>query len=139
MHNYLHRRVMIVDDSKLDRFIATSAIERNEFAEEIVSFGSGIDALEYLHSLKNPSLCPEVIFLDINMPVMNGFEFLNDYMKLPPSIQKRSSIIMISSSESSDDFRKIKAYPCIEMFFSKPFSPSILTTIRKHDEAKSVH
>ena len=134
MANYLYKKAMIIDDSKLDRFISTSAIERNQFAEEISNFNSGVEALTYLQSLNSTDAFPEIIFLDINMPVMNGFDFLDNYMKFPADVKKRCSIVMISSTESSEDFDRIKTYPCVHMFFSKPFSEKILNSIRKNVE-----
>lgn len=130
MSSYLYKKAMVIDDSKLDRYICTAAIERNFFAEEISNFNSGVEALDYLKTLDSPDAFPEIIFLDINMPVMNGFDFLDSYLKLPKQAQEHCNVVMISSSESSEDFKRLKSYPCVQMFFSKPFSNSILNTIR---------
>ena len=137
MKKYLYNRVMIIDDSKLDRFISTNVIKMNSFAEEISVFNSATSALAHLKSIvelmsvvNSPDIFPEIIFLDINMPVMNGFDFLDNYINFPESVRKNCNVIMISSTKSHEDFDRISTYPPVRLFFNKPLSESILYDIR---------
>ena len=96
MKNNLYERVMIIDDSHLDQYISKKVLEKNLFAENISVFSAATSAVEHLNSLINyPNEFPEIIFLDINMPVMDGFDFVENYMKLPASLQNNCKIIML--------------------------------------------
>src|SRR3569833_146624 len=91
----MYHTVMVVDDSKLELFLAETMIRNSMFAKETISFSSGDEALEYLALNKEqPDKLPEVIFVDIYMPVMSGFDFLDKYMQLPDAARSGSKIIM---------------------------------------------
>src|SRR5690348_6219281 len=94
-----YKKVMVVDDELADRIMARKVMTRYAFAEEVIVLESAVDALEYLSDpATDPEQLPGLIFLDINMPEMTGFEFLDEYNKLPEPIKQRCIIVMLSSS-----------------------------------------
>jgi len=130
---------MIIDDSHLDRFISQKVIERNHFSQNISVFSSATAAIEHLNNLVNTQgEFPQIIFLDINMPVMDGFGFVESYMRLPANLQETCKIVMISSTNSAEDFARISRYPAISLFYSKPLSEKILGNIRECFGAQGV-
>jgi len=91
---------MIVDDDEIDGFVTKRLIEDNHFAEKLIAFMNAKDALEYLKANENnPDELPSIIFLDIIMPVMDGFGFLEEFDKMSDVIRKKSKIILLSTSK----------------------------------------
>lgn len=129
--NYSYHKVMIVDDAKIDRFLAERVISKYSFAEEVVSVDSAMSALDYLnvHGSDHNSL-PDVIFLDINMPEMSGFDFLAEYHKLPEDIKSRCIIVMLSSSLHPEDREMALQSPYVCQFMNKPITEEKLRGIR---------
>lgn len=124
--------VMIIDDNKIDLYINSQAIIRSRFAQNILEYSSAVDALKYLRlHCNNLSLIPDVIFVDIYMPEMSGFEFMKAYDTLPETIKKHSKVYIISSSIDKQDINRAKADSNIIAFHEKPLSRSFLETIQK--------
>lgn len=108
------KSIMVIDDSEADQFLASSVIE--EFDPQIVVFQT-YDGQEALNMLEVLNKQPDVIFLDVNMPVMNGHEFLEIYSRQ----ENRSSIIiMLTTSDHDKDREQSGAYDCVKQYINKP-------------------
>src|SRR6187397_1992235 len=99
--------VMLVDDNELDNFINKKLVEGDSFASETTIHTSGESALEYLKGYASESSrIPDLIFLDIMMPEMDGFAFLDAFDKLPDSVKSKCRIVMLSTSDSFKDLNR---------------------------------
>ncbi|GAB3532153.1 response regulator [Pontibacter brevis] len=127
------KKVVLVDDDQVNNFVCESIIRNEKFADEIISFDWAEDALDYLReeSDKGVASFPELIFLDINMPGMDGWTFINEYRKLPEEATANCSLFMLSSAVDRKDILTAKSNDEVKEFFSKPLSPEILNIIRE--------
>lgn len=120
------KRILLVDDDPIQNLINTKLLKRLEFSEETSVAMNGKDAFdEYLMDGDN---LPEIIFLDINMPILNGWEFLDllnshDLNKLP-------KIYMLTSSISPEDVNKSENHPLVTGYFTKPLSLDKLSELK---------
>jgi len=130
---FCFKRVMMIDDDHVCRLLTERMFRKYDFAGEIISCESGIEALNYLST--NQCLLPDLIFLDINMPEMDGFEFLEKFDKLNKEIKEHPSIIILTSSEDSEDVKKAEENKYVNLFLTKPLTNIKLETIKvaKHN------
>ena len=121
---------MLIDDDFATNLYHKIVIEECKCTQNIVVKNSGEDALEYLKipfDEANPK--PNVIFLDINMPRMNGWEFLEAYKELPTAQRADNVVVMLSTSSNPDDLDRAKADPYIKDYRSKPITVQMLEEI----------
>src|ERR1043165_663450 len=97
------KKVLLIDDTYVDRYIAERNLIKYGIADEVISKDSARSALNYLASLEGaPEMLPNLIFLDIRMPEIDGFGFLDEYEKFPDSIRKNCIVMMLSTSLNPD-------------------------------------
>jgi CheY-like chemotaxis protein len=126
-----NKRVMLVDDDEITNLINTAVLTRTYDKDDVIAYTRGEEALTYLKQLVQFSIekIPGVIFLDINMPSMDGWEFLDEFQKLPGEPLKKCKIFILSSSIDLEDVEKSKEYPVVQDFISKPLTLTKLKTI----------
>ncbi|MBK9414633.1 MAG: response regulator [Bacteroidetes bacterium] len=126
-----YKRVMIIDDTYVDRYIAERNLLKYEFAEEVIVKESADEALAYLKSIgQNDELIPELIFLDIRMPDIDGFGFLKEYETLSPYIKSHCIIIMLSTSLNPEDHNLAASSPYVREFINKPLDRTKIEELR---------
>jgi CheY-like chemotaxis protein len=111
----------IVDDDKVFHLTTQLLIEEKELKDNVLIFHNGKEAIEYIRSNKNSSQqLPDVILLDLYMPVMDGWDFLEEYLPLRNELGKDISIYVVSSSIDQDDLKRAYAISEIKNYFIKP-------------------
>jgi CheY-like chemotaxis protein len=131
MSEYKYNCVMLIDDSEIDNMVNAHILSKNNIAKNIIVHSSANDALNYLSKIASDDsvVIPDVILLDINMPIMNGFGFLLEFEKFDESLIKNIKVVMLTSSVDPNDIRRSKEYKTVEAFISKPLSLEHLNTI----------
>jgi CheY-like chemotaxis protein len=118
---------MLIDDSEIDNFINLKMLEGCNFAERVYVHTNGRSALEFLKNIermgeKEISLFPEVIFLDLNMPIMDGYQFADEFEKIPDLLKAKTKIVVLTTSLNPQDTEKSKKYPQIISYINKPLT-----------------
>ena len=123
--------VMLVDDNDTDNFISKRIIEITNFAIQVEVKGSGKAALDYLReNQENPEKLPSIIFLDINMPIVDGFVFLYEFEKFNEIVRNKCRVIILSSSDNKRDIDKIVNNNYVIKFITKPLTEIALDEIK---------
>jgi CheY-like chemotaxis protein len=116
--------ILLVDDDEINNFISIKLIKKAVDNADIKACLNGRFAIDELSEIQkeDPNKLPDYILLDINMPIMNGWEFLDEYKRLHIDPLGKSKIYIISSSVFSNDISKARSYPLVRNFVSKPLS-----------------
>jgi len=124
---YNKPNVLLIDDNETDNLISRKVLETAGFADSIHVCTSGKSALEYLENrLVEPEKLPDLLFLDINMPLVDGFLFLEEFEKLAARTKKNMEVIVLSSSDSAEDINNMAGYPSVIKFITKPMTSGIV-------------
>jgi len=128
-------KILFIDDDPITLMLCKMVISKSFFSKEIVTAKNGEEALQYFNKLKqvnsnDQSTKPQLIFLDLNMPVMGGWEFLDSFSTSDYSEYNNTKVIILSSTIDPEDLEKSKKYPMVIDFLSKPISKEMLEYIR---------
>lgn len=124
------KKVMLIDDNEIDLKINSKIISLAKLFEEIIICQSGEESLDYLHRhINQPEKLPNFILLDIQMPEMDGFEFLEHYKILPKAFTNRCPVAMLSSTLDFGDIKRAEANVYVVKLLKKPLLPTELAAL----------
>ena len=113
----------IIDDDKIYVNLVKKIIEIKHLSENLLIFKNGLEALEYfkviLTNMSEEKL-PDIIFLDLNMPVMDGWEFLGEFIKIKNNFDKKITLYVVSSSIDPRDLERAKSFNMVTDYLIKP-------------------
>lgn len=120
-------KIILIDDNEATNFLHKKILQKENFSKEILTFQMGQQALDYLAEEKNK--VPELLFVDINMPTMDAWEFLEGFDTLSRKEKKEIKIILLTTSLSPQDEKKISELSNVERIMMKPLSEELLKQI----------
>jgi CheY-like chemotaxis protein len=129
-------KILFVDDDPITLMLCKKVIAKSSFANEIATAQDGEEALKYFNTLKYDSTkkitdkIPQLIFLDLNMPVMGGWEFLDHFTSDAYAEFSETKVIILSSTIDPEDLERAKKHPVIIDFLSKPITTSMLEYLK---------
>ncbi|UUF12416.1 MULTISPECIES: response regulator [Flavobacterium] len=122
--------VMIIDDNAIDLYITSRMVLKNNFAANVLNYESSQEALQFIHDNQNAiSKLPQVIFLDIYMPIISGFQFLEAFHILPDAVKNYCKVYIISSTIDNADIAESNSNKDVVSFHSKPITKEFLDRI----------
>ncbi len=125
--------VLLIDDDKATNFFNKRVVTKHEGFHQVNTVQSGIAALEYLNAVENNTATkPDLIFLDINMPAMNGWEFLVEFSKLNQKVTNGIKVILLSTSSNPDDVKQSAKNHAVDDFINKPLSLGLLDNVLRN-------
>jgi CheY-like chemotaxis protein len=123
-------KAVLIDDSDIDLFIQRRFLEVYNFSEQLVLYRSAEEALNWLRKL-NGETPPDVIFLDLNMPDIDGFSFLENFDLLPEGIRQKSKIVVLTSSNNKKDKDQVFENQNVIQFITKPLKQSDIEDLKR--------
>ncbi len=122
-------KTVLIDDSEIDLFIHRRFLEVCQFSKELISYKSAEAALEWLRNLNGDSP-PNIIFLDLNMPLVDGFAFLKQFALLPEKIIGQAQIVVLTSSNSVTDRQQVFEHKNVIQMITKPIKQTDIEALR---------
>ncbi|GAB3432679.1 response regulator [Niabella aquatica] len=125
------KNVLVVDDDPVFKLIARKLFERSGDVFNVKFADNGLDALQQLKNRidNNEAPMPDIILLDIEMPIMNGWGFMDEFIQLPAEKTKDIVVYTVSSSIAQEDKNKTASYPQIKAYITKPLTLDIIKNI----------
>jgi CheY-like chemotaxis protein len=126
--------IIIVDDDPTIRLLYTIFLKKAEILHKVNYYTNGKECIHYLDNHENHEESSFLVLLDINMPIMNGWEFMDEIKKKP--YQNNTNIILVTSSIDPEDKRKSKRYPRVLKYIEKPFTLSDALSLKELEPIK---
>jgi two-component system, chemotaxis family, chemotaxis protein CheY len=115
--------VALVDNDFIFQFTTTRIIESTKIAQNVIHFENGLEALLFLkNNATHSESLPDILFLDVNMPIVDGWMFLQEFASIKTSLSKTIRIYMVSSSVDPRDIKRAKTFEDVVDFISKPIT-----------------
>lgn len=122
--------VLLIEDDPITIMVCDRIIKMTGFAEQVQSKENGQEAIKYIKSIiEDETTFPEIIFLDINMPVMNGWDFLQEFEALKSKIPALPRIFILSSTVDPEDYKRAEEFGTVAGFISKPLTQEHLNDL----------
>jgi CheY-like chemotaxis protein len=117
------KTLTLIDDDEVFVYLTTKTIRQTKLVDTVNIFGNGLDALDFIkENGQDPNALPEIILLDLSMPIMNGWQFLAEYSTLNLNVGKKIAIYICSSSISPDDVARAKTISEVYDYIIKPIT-----------------
>ena len=133
-------KVFCIDDDPITLALCDMVIKKTSFAKEVITATNGKEGLTWFSAYfsKNNTEAkrdpPDLIFLDLNMPVMNGWDFLEDYIMKYAERIPETKVVILSSTVNPEDFLRANRYDIVIDFINKPLTPEGLEELREHEQ-----
>ena len=133
-------KVLCIDDDQITLVLCDMVIKKAGFAGEVITTNNGKEGLGWFSDFfkqkktgvfENP---PELIFLDLNMPVMNGWDFLEDYLMKYADRIPETKVVILSSTVNPEDFSRANRYDIVIDFINKPLTVEELSELKKNEK-----
>jgi len=122
-------KMLVIDDDELTTYLVKKMVRSSNLVNDLLTKENGQEAIEYLHSLENKDEFPDVIIVDIDMPVMDGYEFVDAYQNAFWKKYPNTHIMMFTSSKRKSDLEKSLSYECVSECVNKPMTQEMLSQI----------